>query len=299
MSQILEVPPELDVALNRYFKNIPTILKGSVRSVLKILQTLQKRPADIKSRKLRMENLVIKKFVLDVDGAFEVLKVLGFRENGVAKKAYLEVPEDAVNLGFLNRTIDLLTSKADDLDAAEKTATAPAAAKVLCSGGCGFWGDAKYESLCSICYKKKYFGVTGQENKEVAPTLCTLKCGLWGSAKFNGMCSQCYAKTNVPKPKHWRQRFRSAIVKVKAMRSFQLSLRSQQTDKTRCWTCRKRVGITGIECRCRYIFCAQHRFPGEHDCPYDFKKAHKRKLMKENMKVTKNKFDKIDGQPDE
>jgi len=102
-----------------------------------------------------MENLVIKKFVLDVDGAFEVLKVLGFRENGVAKKAYLEVPEDAVNLGFLNRTIDLLTSKADDLDAAEKTATAPAAAKVLCSGGCGFWGDAKYESLCSICYKKK------------------------------------------------------------------------------------------------------------------------------------------------
>lgn len=33
----------------------------------------------------------------------------------------------------------------------------------------------------------------------------------------------------------------------------------------RCFACNKKVGITGFECRCRYIFCGIHRYAEEHD----------------------------------
>jgi len=72
-------------------------------------------------------------------------------------------------------------------------------------------------------------------------------------------------------------------------------LKPVQKNKTRCWKCNRKVGITGIECRCGYIFCGKDRYASEHDCPYDFKKAHQKKLVKENLKLTGKKFDKIDS----
>ena len=33
----------------------------------------------------------------------------------------------------------------------------------------------------------------------------------------------------------------------------------EQKNKTRCWTCKKKVGLTGFECRCSYVFCGKVR----------------------------------------
>ncbi len=37
--------------------------------------------------------------------------------------------------------------------------------------------------------------------------------------------------------------------------------RPAQKNPGRCFTCNKRVGLTGFRCRCDYVFCAAHRYP--------------------------------------
>eukprot|EP00401_Gymnodinium_catenatum_P020073 CAMPEP_0117536422 /NCGR_PEP_ID=MMETSP0784-20121206/41445_1 /TAXON_ID=39447 /ORGANISM="" /LENGTH=273 /DNA_ID=CAMNT_0005332985 /DNA_START=53 /DNA_END=873 /DNA_ORIENTATION=+ len=47
--------------------------------------------------------------------------------------------------------------------------------------------------------------------------------------------------------------------------------RAEQVDKTRCWTCNKGLGLTGVECRCGYTFCSHHRYAECHECDFDHK----------------------------
>lgn len=81
-----------------------------------------------------------------------------------------------------------------------------------------------------------------------------------------------------------------------------------QRNRGRCWTCKKKVGLTGFECQCSYVFCGkvrgdlpvkqarvvlfvlpwhawrcthdvvlvvyarpQHRYADEHACDFDYK----------------------------
>lgn len=36
-----------------------------------------------------------------------------------------------------------------------------------------------------------------------------------------------------------------------------------QTKRDRCWTCKKKTGLTGFECRCGFVFCGTHRYADE------------------------------------
>ena len=66
-------------------------------------------------------------------------------------------------------------------------------------------------------------------------------------------------------------------------------------NKSRCWQCKRKVGILGIECKCGFIFCGNHRYAEAHSCSFDHKGTHKKKLRKENKAVVASKFDKVDG----
>ena len=35
----------------------------------------------------------------------------------------------------------------------------------------------------------------------------------------------------------------------------------------RCFTCQKKVGLTGFDCKCKHQFCGEHRLPEAHACP--------------------------------
>ena len=63
------------------------------------------------------------------------------------------------------------------------------------------------------------------------------------------------------------------------------SSRPVQVKKSRCWECNKKVGLTGLECRCGYSFCSTHRYPDEHKCDFDFKAHGKEILSKRNEKI--------------
>lgn len=55
-------------------------------------------------------------------------------------------------------------------------------------------------------------------------------------------------------------------------------VRKVQKNRMRCFSCRKKVGLTGTECRCGYVFCGEHRYPEEHKCDFDFQKLAQQKV---------------------
>ncbi|XP_041030721.1 AN1-type zinc finger protein 6 isoform X2 [Carcharodon carcharias] len=63
--------------------------------------------------------------------------------------------------------------------------------------------------------------------------------------------------------------------------------------KNRCFTCRKKVGLTGFDCRCGNLFCGLHRYSDKHSCPYDYKADAAEKIRKENPVVVGEKIQKI------
>ncbi|GMH09937.1 hypothetical protein Nepgr_011778 [Nepenthes gracilis] len=61
----------------------------------------------------------------------------------------------------------------------------------------------------------------------------------------------------------------------------------------RCQTCQKRVGLMGFKCRCGSLFCGSHRYPEEHGCRFDYKKAGKDEIAKANPLIKPEKLQKI------
>ncbi|XP_070845540.1 AN1-type zinc finger protein 5-like [Chaetodon trifascialis] len=63
--------------------------------------------------------------------------------------------------------------------------------------------------------------------------------------------------------------------------------------KNRCFMCRKKVGLTGFDCRCGNLFCGLHRYSDKHNCPYDYKAEAADKIRKENPVVVADKIQRI------
>jgi len=63
-----------------------------------------------------------------------------------------------------------------------------------------------------------------------------------------------------------------------------------QKDTSKCFSCNKRVGLLGFECRCKLTFCSSHRFPDQHACTFDFQQMQREKLTLQNQKVEASKI---------
>ncbi|KAM4527628.1 AN1-type zinc finger protein 5-like isoform 2-T2 [Odontesthes bonariensis] len=63
--------------------------------------------------------------------------------------------------------------------------------------------------------------------------------------------------------------------------------------KNRCSMCRKKLGLTGFDCRCGNLFCGIHRYSDKHNCPYDYKSEAAAKIRKENPMVVADKIQRI------
>ena len=72
------------------------------------------------------------------------------------------------------------------------------------------------------------------------------------------------------------------------------NVRKVQKNRKRCWECRKKVGLTGgIECRCKYVFCAKHRYADDHNCDFDFQAMQRDVLTNANTKLACSKLDRL------
>ena len=63
--------------------------------------------------------------------------------------------------------------------------------------------------------------------------------------------------------------------------------------KTRCVTCRKKVGLTFFACRCGGIFCSLHRYSDKHQCAFDYNALAKSEIAKNNPVIEAAKLNKI------
>ena len=67
----------------------------------------------------------------------------------------------------------------------------------------------------------------------------------------------------------------------------------KQANPNRCYSCNKRVGLTGFECRCGFTYCATHRHANKHACQFDFKQMGRDAVAKANPTVMAEKVDKV------
>lgn len=260
--------------------------RSALKHLQKMFQNVIKNPADLKHRRFRADNILIKKHVFEVPGMQAFLELSGWKFfDAPGKPPMLELP-DPVDVMALANAEDLINVLLSDSET--KMAPPKEQARVLCLGGCGFWGEPTSEGYCSVCHKAKFLGIKSTAKAAASEPVpggskkCVRNCGLFGSDKMQGMCSQCFKKTRLT----WKQRFRRAIVKLRAVHRFNLGKRPAQKHKNRCFvdSCKRKLGILGIECRCGYIFCPEHRYPNKHGCTFDLKKLHQQKLTKDMPK---------------
>ncbi|GJM96876.1 hypothetical protein PR202_ga13749 [Eleusine coracana subsp. coracana] len=89
------------------------------------------------------------------------------------------------------------------------------------------------------------------------------------------MCSKCFRESHQPGSDHHQEtkpdRAASAFPAVISAPLKQLKLSAsaaikkeedpaKKTAANRCLTCRKKVGLTGFQCRCGGTFCGSHRY---------------------------------------
>lgn len=64
----------------------------------------------------------------------------------------------------------------------------------------------------------------------------------------------------------------------------------------KCFSCNKKLGIVlAFKCKCGNFFCSIHRYFNKHECTYDWKKAEREILEKNNQICANDIFDKGGG----
>ncbi|XP_069029035.1 AN1-type zinc finger protein 6 [Embiotoca jacksoni] len=193
--------------------------------------------------------------------------------------------------------------------------TNPSQAPLLCSTGCGFYGNPRNNGMCSMCYKD--FLQRQNSGGRVSPPGSSLTDSSFGesllaqcsdsiTATESGHCSGTTTTTTTTTPSAaWTEENTSGAKTILTADHLQTSGSEVSADssvnteekpkakKNRCFTCRKKVGLTGFDCRCGNVFCSVHRYSDVHSCTFDYKADAAEKIRKANPACVGEKIQKI------
>uniref|UniRef100_A0A6M2DF93 Putative an1-type zinc finger protein 5 n=1 Tax=Xenopsylla cheopis TaxID=163159 RepID=A0A6M2DF93_XENCH len=187
------------------------------------------------------------------------------------------------------------------------------AVKARCRSGCGFYGNPATDGLCSICYKNTLKKKQEPPATASTPTATTNNSAITNSssnaASSNGQAPDnvlpsistrtgqttipCLEKENNVDEPTCAEASSEALSDKPNSFDNKDSEKDSKKKKNRCTTCRKKVGLTGFECRCGGLFCAVHRYSDKHDCGFDYRELGAQEIRRNNPVVVGEKIKKI------
>jgi hypothetical protein len=173
----------------------------------------------------------------------------------------------------------------------------------LCKGQCGFFGTNDNQGYCSVCFKKE----VAKKEKKSDEKKDDVKSRLSTPESTSGSMTDAMADLMKPIPTHpdntpssvsppspvSPQPKEPSSVESEKKNNSEESQPPAKKQKKKCGICKKKLGLTGFECRCGHFYCGIHRYSDQHNCPFDYKSDGRKLIAAQNPAVRGDKIAKL------